>query len=61
MESIYLSYDLPKSFLRTISVQSARLSLSVRNPFVITKWEFGDVEGGDYTPQSFSVGINVTL
>lgn len=61
MESINVSYNIPKSVLRKISVENARISFAFRNPFVITKWEFGDVEGGDYTPQSFNLGINITL
>ena len=61
MENITLSYSVPKSFLQKFKVQSMRLSLSARNPFVITKWNFGDVEGGDYTMKTYNISVNFTL
>ena len=61
MENITLSYNLPKPFLQRIGIESARVSLALRNPFVLTQWEFGDVEGADYTMKSLNLGINLTL
>ncbi len=61
MENITLSYNVPKTFLQRFNVQNMRLSLSARNPFVITKWNFGDVEGGDYTMKSYNISVNFTL
>lgn len=61
MENITLSYSVPKSFLQKFKVQNMRLSLSARNPFVITKWNFGDVEGGDYTMKSYNISVNFSL
>lgn len=61
MENIALSYNVPTNFLKKFYVQNMRLSLSLRNAFVISKWNFGDPEGGDVTPRTFNVGINFTL
>lgn len=61
MENFNVSYTIPKTLLKRIKVDNARISLAIRNPFVLTKWEFGDVEGGDYTLRSVNLGINVTL
>lgn len=61
MENISVSYNVPKKFLQKISVQNFRVSLSVRNPFVISKWNFGDPEGGDTTMKSYTLGVNFTL
>jgi TonB-linked SusC/RagA family outer membrane protein len=61
MDNITLSYNVPKTFLKRILVQDMRVSMSVRNPFVITGWKFGDPEGGDITLRTFNVGVNFTL
>ena len=61
MENISLSYNVPKSFLNKFKVQNMRLSLNIRNPFVISSWSFGDVEGGDYTMKSYSLNVNFSL
>ena len=61
MENITLSYNLPQNFLKKFSIQNMRLSLAVRNPFVITGWYFGDPEGGDTTLRTYNIGINFTL
>lgn len=61
MENIALSYNVPTNFLKKFYVQNMRLSLSLRNAFVISKWNFGDPEGGDVTPRTFNVGVNFTL
>ena len=61
MENITLSYSVPKHLLKKIAVQNMRFSLAVRNPFVITGWDFGDPEGGDTTLRTVNFGVNFTL
>ena len=61
MENIYLSYSVPKNILQKLDIQSARFTLSVRNPFVLTKWYFGDVEGSYSVARTFNLGINISL
>lgn len=61
MENITLSYNVPQNFLKKFSIQNMRFSLAVRNPFVITGWDFGDPEGGDTTLRTYNLGINFTL
>lgn len=61
MENITFSYNLPKTLLSKVKVQNMRFSLSVRNPFVLTKYPLGDPEGGDITLRTFNMGINLTL
>lgn len=61
MENITLSYNVPQIFLKKLSVQNMRFSLAIRNPFVITKWNFGDPEGGDTTLRTVNFGVNFTL
>ena len=61
MENIYLSYSVPKNILQKLDIQSARFTLSVRNPFVLTKWYFGYVEGSYSVARTFNLGINISL
>lgn len=61
MENITLSYNVPQNFLKKMSVQNMRFSVAVRNPFVITGWDFGDPEGGDTTLRTVNFGVNFTL
>ncbi|NDV56032.1 SusC/RagA family TonB-linked outer membrane protein [Parabacteroides sp. 52] len=62
LENVTLSYNIPKSLLKKVSVQNMRLSLSVRNAAVFApNWEFGDVEGGDITPRTYNLSVNFTL
>ena len=61
MENITLSYNVPRKLLKKISVQNMRFSIAVRNPFVITGWDFGDPEGGDTTLRTINLGVNFTL
>lgn len=64
MDNITLNYNLPKNFLKKINIQSASLSLSARNPFMITKWPFGDPENYRnyvYGLKTYNLGINITL
>ena len=52
---------VPNNLLKKFSVQNMRFSLAVRNPFVITGWDFGDPEGGDTTLRTVNFGVNFTL
>lgn len=66
MENISLSYNVPKNFLKKVSVQNMRLSLSVRNPFVLSGYTFRDPEEDPdkndlWVPRTFNVGVNFTL
>lgn len=61
MENITLSYNVPQNFLKKMSVQNMRFSVAVRNPFVITGWDFGDPEGGDTTLRTVNFSVNFTL
>ena len=61
MENITLGYRLPETAAKYIGITGASFSLSVRNPFVITGWSYGDPEGGDYTMRTVNLGINLTL
>lgn len=61
MENITLGYNFPQSVLKHAGIVDARLSLSIRNPFVMTSWDFGDPEGGDYTLRTINLGVNLTL
>ena len=55
------SKDRAIHLLKKFSVQNMRFSLAVRNPFVITGWDFGDPEGGDTTLRTVNFGVNFTL
>lgn len=44
MDNISLSYAVPKDFLKKFKVQNMRISLTARNPFTITGWDYFDVE-----------------
>ncbi|MFQ9021958.1 MAG: hypothetical protein ACLR6J_12705 [Parabacteroides merdae] len=59
MENITLSYSVPNNLLKKFSVQNMRFSLAVRNPFVITGWDFGDPEGGDTTLRTVNFGCEL--
>lgn len=62
LENVTLSYNVPQKFLKKISVQNMRFSLSVRNVGILApNWEFGDPEGGDITPRTFNLGVNFSL
>lgn len=66
MENITLSYSLPQEFLKKFKVQNMRISLSARNPFVITGWNFYDVEDdafddNKYAMKSYNISVNFTL
>lgn len=61
MESIALSYRLPKKWLSKIWIQGATVSFTVRNAFVMTGWYLGDPEQGDLTPRTWNINLNLTM
>lgn len=64
MDNISLKYNIPTPFLGKINIHGASISLNARNPFCITKWPSGDPENldnPDYSLQSFTLGLNLTL
>ena len=68
MDNISLSYAVPKDFLKKFKVQNMRISLTARNPFTITGWDYFDVEAtkknrddGLYGMRSYNISFNFTL
>ena len=62
LDNITLSYNIPQSFLKKISVQNMRLSGSVRNVACFAPgWDFWDPEVGNPAPQTFNLSVNFTL
>lgn len=68
MDNITLSYAVPKNFLKKFKVENMRVSLSARNPFTITGWDYFDVEAtkknrddGAYGMRSYNISVNFTL
>lgn len=77
LDNVSLSYGLPQSLLSKISVQSARVSVAVRNvAFWAPYWKYGDPESGGYrtrnsdgneytpgqpTPRTYNLSLNLTL
>ncbi len=62
MESIAVSYRLPKKWLEKIWIQGATISATVRNPFVICPgWYFGDPEGGDRSLRTWNINLSLTM
>ena len=62
MESIALSYRLPKKWLEKIWIQGATISATVRNPFVVCPgWYFGDPEGGDKSLRTWNINLSLTM
>ncbi|MCH5717281.1 SusC/RagA family TonB-linked outer membrane protein [Niabella hibiscisoli] len=77
LDNLSLSYGLPQSFLKKISIQSARVSAAVRNvAFWAPHWKYGDPESGGFrtrnpdgneytpgqpTPRTYNLSINLTL
>ena len=62
LDNVTLSYNVPKNFLKKISVQNMRLTMTVRNAAVwAPHWTFWDPENGSLSPRSFNLGINFAL
>lgn len=62
LDNVTLYYNIPVNFLKKVSIQNMRLSLSVRNAAVFApKWKYWDPETGAPTPRTFNLGINFTL
>lgn len=63
LESVALSYAVPKHILNKINVMGLRISASIRNAAVwAPKWKFGDPESGaNPTPRTYNLSFNLTL
>jgi TonB-linked SusC/RagA family outer membrane protein len=62
LESIALSYDIPKTILTRYGIGGLRFHTSVRNAALWTsEWELGDVETGSYIPRTYSFGASLTF
>ncbi len=68
MDNITLSYGVPKDFLKRLKVQNMRISVSARNPFTLTGWDYFDVEAtkknrddAAYGMRSYNISVNFTL
>ena len=69
LKNLQIGYRIPKSILKHIGVQSARIHLSGENLFTITKWPGLDPEklpkSGSEIPyplvRTYTLGINITL
>ncbi len=64
--AISLTWNLPKKWLDKVGMQSAKLTLSTNNPFMITDFKLWDVELGEngfnYPIQrTYSVGVNFSF
>lgn len=62
LDNVTLSYNVPRSFLKKISVQNMRFSLSARNVGVFAPhWNFWDPEKSEPLSRTFNLGVNFTL
>ncbi|MCD2423488.1 TonB-dependent receptor [Niabella pedocola] len=63
LDNVALSYSMPQSFLSRIKAQRASISASVRNAaYWAPHWTFGDPEsGGQPTPRTYNLSLNLTL
>lgn len=62
LDNISVSYNVPKEFLKKISLQQMRLTITGRNMAVWSPhWNFWDPENGSLSPRSFNFGVNFTL
>ncbi|MBM6993525.1 MAG: SusC/RagA family TonB-linked outer membrane protein [Prevotella sp.] len=63
LENISLAYNLPKSWLQRVGLQSAKVFATIRNVATwCAEWEYGDPETFDgLAPRTYTLGINVSL
>lgn len=64
VDNITLSYWIPQRLLKKLSIKSANLSLTARNPFLFTKWPMGDPENYrnyGYGLKTYTMGLNISL
>lgn len=64
VDNITLSYRLPDKLLKKTLFSSGAISLSARNPILITKWPMGDPENYRnyyYGITTYNVGLNFSL
>ena len=62
LESITLSYNLPKKIISRWGIEKLTLSGSVKNVAVWAKdWDYWDPETGSLAPRTFNLGLKLTL
>lgn len=64
VENVTLSYSIPKKIIQKSLFSSAAVSLTVRNPLLITKFPTGDPENYrnyGYAIRTFNLGLNFSL
>lgn len=62
LESITLSYSLPKKIISRWGIEKLTLSGSVKNVAVWAKdWDYWDPETGGLAPRTFNLGLKLTL
>lgn len=70
LQELSLSYSIPRTFLRKVGMQSARIYVSGNNLFTITDWDGWDPEagqglsysiGGYPTMKNYTVGLNLSF
>lgn len=62
LDNFSVSYNVPKPFLRKLSLQNMRFTLTARNLAAwAPHWSFWDPENGSLSPRSFNLGVNFTL
>ncbi len=66
LQDITLSYDLPKSWMRSVGIENLNIYVNGKNLLTFTKWDGWDPEAGQGyfgrpVLKSFTVGLNVTL
>lgn len=62
LESITMSYNLPKKLISRWGIEKVTLSGSVKNVAVWSNnWDYWDPETGSIAPRTFNFGLNVTL
>lgn len=61
LDNISLAYSIPDSALKKLFIRKCQLSLSVRNPFIITAFPVNDPEGAGNAFRTVNLGLNLTL
>ncbi len=62
LDNVALSYFVPKSLLKKVSVQDMRFSATIRNIGTwAPHWNFWDPEQSEPLPRTFNLGVNFTL
>lgn len=62
-DNISVAYTLPKRLVQKIKISDIKIFGNVKNIGVIksSEWTYGDPENQDFSPRTYSMGINVTF